>query len=113
HQKGIELMTDVFGQYSSMLKCDGFIEMIERQEKYLYDLVTSVKNWQTFGLDYEALSNKLRTEKKRSKPSDFLEMAQQMYTLAANPGNNAFGGNAVNTVVVDEIETELPEADWD
>lgn len=85
HQKGIELLSDVFGQYSSLLKCEGYIEMIERQEKYLYDIVTSVKNWETFGLDYEALTQKI--EKSRSKKTatqDFLQQAQQAYTLATN-----------------------------
>lgn len=49
---GDEILTDVFGEFSSRLKCDGWDAMIDRNLIYTYRLVSCVKNWQTFGLAF-------------------------------------------------------------
>lgn len=78
HEKGVEIISDVFGPYSNSLKCDGFIEMMERQEKFLFDMVTSVKNWQTFGLIFEELQ---KPKTNLSKAAMKLEQMQQYQSI--------------------------------
>lgn len=88
-EKGPELLTDVFGQYSSLLKCDGYEAMIERNEVYFYALVTAVKNWKTFGLSFERMKKEPRFRAPKNNfgaslvnmtdtvtMNDFIQMAQ-------------------------------------
>lgn len=79
--KGTEFMSDVFGKYSSDLKCEGHVEMIERNEVYTLDLVSSVSNWETFGLSYDIKEVK----KPRKKPQNTMDF-MQMYNDFVNTG---------------------------
>lgn len=99
--RGVELMSDVFGPYSGMLKCDGYEAMIERQEFYTYMLVTSVKDWMTFGLAFEAPKAKARWNKKETMNNSLLSTSPWSMTSTVSvisPG----------TVYTDEQTDDVP-----
>lgn len=114
--KGLELISDVFGPYSTILKCDGYPEMIERNETYVYSIVTSVKNWNTFGLAYETIQ-----PKKRKKLGTSFEEQQQLYEMLIS-GNNPFGtidtspgaipASWANTLNLNAVATTIEDEDF-
>lgn len=104
--QGPEILSDVFGEYSGRLQCEGFLEMMERQEKYLFDLVTSCKNWETFGLSL----SEPKSEKPKEVPTSTLsEILQEAYTTPIW-GDEEFApiqGATIDTVTIDEYEEDF------
>lgn len=47
------LISDIFGPYSDLLKCEDYLFMLERNERYALEIVSSVSNWETFGMVFE------------------------------------------------------------
>lgn len=63
HDAGPEMLSNVFGPYSDRLKCEFWEIMTERNLYDVYQLVSSVKNWETFGLKFTSIQESPRRNK--------------------------------------------------
>ncbi len=87
-----ELLSDVFGEFADRLKCDAWMTMMDEMMVHVWKIVSSVKNWETFGLGFP------KPRGVRTKKLTDAELIEQ-YTQMA--------------VVIDDFEPSESDSDGD
>lgn len=98
-ERGTELLTDVFGDMSSLLKVPDYEIMIETNLYPVFKMVSSVKNWDTYGLIMEEVKPKKKTL------SDFVDPVAYAELLNTAP-TQPWAIPTASLVIPDEIEEE-------
>ena len=102
-EAGPEMISNVFGPYSDRLKCESWEIMTERNLYDVYQLVSTIKNWETFGLKFKTMDTK-----GRRKPSiDMSPDSPSPWQLT--PGSIL--GQAAHQAIIDDIVAYEPEPD--
>lgn len=81
-QREFELVDDVFGPYAEKLKCEGWRELIQRNEFFFAKYATAVKEWSTFGMKFPEIKG---AEKKKSLNTQSIDaILQHAQSMAIN-----------------------------
>lgn len=78
-----EFLWDIFGHLTDLLKCEDYLPMMERNERYAYEIVSCVQNWETFGMKFdEPKVTNVKSRKKLNLETSYDELYTVSQTLS-------------------------------
>lgn len=99
-----EFLWDIFGPMMDLLKCDDYLPMMERNERYAYEIVSCVQNWETFGMKFDEPKATVKSRKKTAPATAYDELYAMVQPASWAQGLTQFADTVASPVLIDELE---------